>query len=249
MEPDHTAIGVDVGGSGIKGAIVDVRAGKLLGERIRIPTPHPATPDAIAATIGELTAELSHPGPIGITLPAVVRRGVVETAANIDPAWIGTDAPALLAPVTKSPVTVLNDADAAGLAEVTFGAGHDRTGVILVCTLGTGIGSALFVDGTLVPNTELGHIHLHHHGDAETWAAASVREQENLSWSDWASRLERYFGQLEALLQPDLIIVGGGVSRKADKFLPRIAINTELIAATLENQAGIVGAAMCATTT
>jgi polyphosphate glucokinase len=237
-------LGIDVGGSGIKGAPVDVLTGDLVSERIRLKTPQPATPGAVAATVAELVGRLDTPGPIGITLPAVVRHGMVETAANIDPSWIGANAHELFGQATGRAVAVVNDADAAGLAEVRFGAGKGRTGVILMLTLGTGIGSALFIDGVLVPNTELGHVELDGKGDAEDWAAASVRDEKELSWKDWAKRLQRYFSLLESVIWPDLIIIGGGVSDQADKFLPRIALRTEIVPATLANEAGIVGAAM-----
>jgi polyphosphate glucokinase len=238
-------IGVDIGGTGIKGAPVSVEQGTLTKERIRLLTPAPATPDAVAKTVSELLAQIDSPGAVGLTLPAVVRNGVVETAANIDPAWIGTNAVDLFATATGRPVGVVNDADAAGLAETRFGAGRGRRGVVVLVTLGTGIGSAVFADGALVPNTELGHLPLHG-GDAERWAAESVRERDDLSWKKWAHRLQQYFELLETLLWPDLFIIGGGVSKKTDKFLPHLELNTEIVAATLHNDAGIVGAALSA---
>jgi len=238
-----TAIGVDVGGSGIKGAPVDVVGGAFAADRVRIPTPQPATPAAVSATIAEVVGQLDATGPIGITMPAVVRNGVVETAANIDPTWIGVDAAALFGTTLGRPVAVLNDADAAGLAEMRFGAGKGHAGSVVVVTLGTGIGSAVFAGGFLVPNTELGHLPLHD-GDAEDWAADSVRDREDLSWKHWASRLQKYFELLESLLWPELIIVGGGVSKKAEKFLPHIEIRTPLVPAQLQNEAGIIGAAV-----
>jgi len=238
-------VGVDIGGTGVKGGLVDVVAGKLVGERIRVPTPQPATPEAVAGVVNEVLGQLEGEAPAGITLPAVVRGTTVETASNIDEAWIGIDAVALFRAATGRAVTVVNDADAAGIAEVRFGAGRDRPGVIVVITLGTGIGSALFVDGLIVPNTELGHLHLHH-GDAEDWAAASVRENDALSWKEWGSRLDRYLQLVERLLWPQLIILGGGVSKKSGKFLPLLNLRTEVVPAELENDAGIVGAAMFA---
>ena len=244
--PAH-AIGVDIGGTGIKGAPVDLGAGAFTAERIRIPTPQPATPDAVAAVVKEIVTKLDAPGTIGLTLPSVVLDGVVKTAANIDQAWIGTDAKALFEEATGRPVGVVNDADAAGIAEVRFGAGKDRHGVVLLVTLGTGIGSALFVDGTLVPNTELGHLPLHH-GDAEDWAAESVREDDDLSWKEWGHRLSDYMELVEKLLWPNLIIIGGGVSRKSDRFLPHVRARTEIVPAQLLNDAGIVGAALFAPT-
>ncbi len=241
----RTPIGIDIGGTGIKGATANLETGELASERVRIDTPHPATPDSVANTVADLLEQLGAEGPIGLTLPAVVRQNVVETASNIDEAWIGIDAARLFGDMTQRPVGVVNDADAAGIAEVRYGAGAGVSGVVAVITLGTGIGSALFVDGTLVPNTELGHLHLHG-GDAEDWAAESVRENEELSWKDWSHRLQRYFEQIERLLWPDLIIIGGGISKKSDKFLPHINVNTKIVPATLHNDAGIVGAALFA---
>jgi polyphosphate glucokinase len=236
-------VGIDIGGSGIKGAPVDLAAGEFAADRVRIPTPQPATPEAVAETVVKVLDQLGVSGPVGLTLPAVVRNGTVETAANIDPAWIGTDAVKLFADATGRAVGVVNDADAAGLAEMRYGAGKDRKGVVLVSTLGTGIGSALFTNGVLVPNSEFGHLHIPHHANAEKYAAESVREREALSWKDWADRLQKYFFHIEELLSPELIIVGGGVSKKADKFLPRINLRTEIVAAQLQNDAGIIGAA------
>jgi polyphosphate glucokinase len=240
-----TAIGVDIGGTGIKGAHVDVGAGTFLADRVRLHTPAPATPDAIAGTVVSVLDQVEVEGPVGLTLPAVIRDGVVETAANIDQTWIGTNAVELFAHATGRPVAVVNDADAAGIAEMRFGAGRGQQGVVVVVTLGTGIGSALFSDGTLVPNTELGHLPLHH-GDAEDWAAESIREREELSWKEYAHRLQTYLTLLEKLLWPQLIIIGGGVSRKAEKFLPRIKLRTTVVPARLHNDAGIVGAALFA---
>ncbi len=241
----RTPIGIDIGGTGIKGATANLETGELASERVRIDTPHPATPDSVASTVAELLVQLGADGPVGLTLPAVIRKNVVETASNIDEAWIGIDAVQLFGDMTQRSVGVVNDADAAGIAEVRYGAGAGVSGVVAVITLGTGIGSALFVDGTLVPNTELGHLHLHG-GDAEDWAAESVRENEELSWKDWSHRLQRYFEQIERLLWPDLIIIGGGISKKSDKFLPHINVNTKIVPASLHNDAGIVGAALFA---
>jgi len=238
-----SAIGVDVGGSGIKGAPVDVVGGAFAADRVRIPTPQPATPAAVAATIAEVLGQVGGSGPTGITMPAVVRNGVVETAANIDPSWIGVDAADLFGTALCRPVAVLNGADAAGLPVMRFGAGEGHAGSVVVVTLGTGIGSAVFAEGTLVPNTELGHLPLHG-GDAEDWAADSVRDREDLSWKHWAQRLEQYFELLESLLWPELIIVGGGVSKKAEKFLPHIDVRTPIVAARLQNESGIIGAAV-----
>jgi polyphosphate glucokinase len=238
-------LGIDIGGTGIKGAPVNMGTGELTKERIRLLTPSPATPDAVAGTVVELLDQIGEEGPVGLTLPAVVLGGVARTAANIDEGWLGTNAVDLFAKATGREVAVVNDADAAGIAEVRFGAGAGRAGVIVVITLGTGIGSGLFVDGVLVPNTELGHLHLHH-GDAEDWAADSVRESENLSWDEYAERVENYLRHVQRLFWPHLIIIGGGVSKKADKFLPRVDVDCEIVPASLQNDAGIVGAAMFA---
>ncbi|HKE71065.1 MAG TPA: ROK family protein [Nocardioidaceae bacterium] len=242
-----SVIGVDIGGTGIKGAAVDVAQGDLATERVRLLTPSPATPDAVADVVAELFDKIGVDGPAGITMPAVIRGGVVETASNIDHAWIGVNAVELFSRTTGRAVTVVNDADAAGLAEVRYGAGRDASGVVVMVTLGTGIGSALFVDGVLVPNTELGHLPLHH-GDAEDWAAESVREHEDLSWKQYAHRLQKYLELVEKLLWPQLIIIGGGISKKADKFLPRIELGTQVVPAQLRNEAGIVGAGVLAPT-
>jgi polyphosphate glucokinase len=241
----ETVVGIDIGGSGIKGAPVDLSTGNLTADRIRLLTPTPATPAAVAAVVVPLLEQIGVDGPIGVTLPGVVTGGILRTAANIDKSWLGIDAAGLFATATGRPVAVVNDADAAGLAEIRFGAGAGRSGVVMMVTLGTGIGSALFVDGVLVPNTELGHLHLHH-GDAEQWAADSVRERENLSWDEFAHRLQQYLELIHRLFWPELIIVGGGVSKKAEKFLPLIDVDTEVVAAALQNEAGIVGAAMLA---
>jgi len=238
-----TAIGIDIGGSGIKGAPVDLATGALTAERKRLVTPSPATPNAVAATVAQLLEELNVEGAVGITLPAVVMHGVARTAANIDKDWIGTDAGELLAKATGRAVSVVNDADAAGIAEVKFGAGKDRSGVVLMLTLGTGIGSALFINGELVPNTELGHLHLHH-GDAEEYAADSAREREDLSWEQYAHRLDQYLKLVHGLFWPDLIIIGGGISKKSEKYLPLIDVDVEVVPAKLLNEAGIIGAAM-----
>ena len=241
----RSALGLDVGGTGIKGAPVNLGTGDLITERVRIPTPQPATPKAVAATVVEVLDQIGQDGPVGLTLPSVVTGGIARTAANIDRKWLGTDAAGLFADATGRSVAVIHDADAAGLAEVRFGAGAGRSGVIIMATLGTGIGSALFVDGTLVPNTELGHLQLHK-GDAEEWAADSARERDNLSWEQYAVRLELYLQMIQRLFWPDLIIIGGGVSKKADKYLPLIDVDAEVVPATLQNNAGIVGAAMFA---
>ena len=212
---DKTAhvVGIDIGGTGIKGAPVDLELGSLSGDRVRIPTPHPATPGAVADAVVKVLDQIGVPGPVGLTLPAVIRGGKVQTASNIDPAWMQTNVAELFAGATGRDVGVVNDADAAGIAEIRFGAGKGRKGIVVMVTLGTGIGSAVFSHGVLVPNSELGHLPLHRE-DAEDWAAESVREHDDLSWKKWAHRLQRYLERVELLLWPDLIIIGGGVSKK-----------------------------------
>ncbi|GLX17771.1 polyphosphate glucokinase [Streptomyces lavendulae subsp. lavendulae] len=239
--------GVDIGGSGIKGAPVDLARGELAQERHKVLTPHPATPEGVAGCVAEVVGAFSWDGPVGVTFPGVVTGGVTRTAANVDPGWIGLDAAALLsARLDGRPVTVLNDADAAGVAEMTYGAGRGVAGTVLLLTLGTGIGSALFQDGRLVPNTELGHLELKGH-DAETRASVKAKEDGDLSWERWAHRLQKYLAHVEMLFSPDLFILGGGVSRKPEKFLPLIkGIRAEIVPAQLQNDAGIVGAAMAA---
>ncbi|WP_234106755.1 polyphosphate--glucose phosphotransferase [Streptomyces venezuelae] len=240
--------GVDIGGSGIKGAPVDLERGALAEERHKVLTPQPATPDGVAGCVAEVVEHFGWTGPVGVTFPGVVTGSTIRTAANVDKSWIGVDAGTLLSErLGGLPVTVLNDADAAGLAEMTYGAGRGRKGTVIMLTLGTGIGSALFVDGRLVPNTELGHLELKGH-DAETRASTKAKEDEDLSWEHWATRrLRKYLAHVEMLFSPELFIIGGGVSRKADKFLPLIeGIRAEIVPAELQNNAGIVGAGMAA---
>ncbi|MFG1942703.1 polyphosphate--glucose phosphotransferase [Nonomuraea sp. NPDC048826] len=234
------ALGIDIGGSGIKGAPVDVRAGELSAERLRVVTPRPAEPGPVADAVAGIVRHFGWTGPVGVTFPGVVVDGVVRTAANMHEAWVGVDAGALF-----GGATVLNDADAAGTAEMTYGKGRGQRGVVLMLTFGTGIGSALFVDGVLVPNTELGHLKLHG-ADAEHRASDRAREEHDLSWPDWAARVEEYLRHVEMLFTPSLIVIGGGVSKKADKFLPHIHLDTPVIPAALRNQAGIIGAARSA---
>jgi polyphosphate glucokinase len=248
MPTTHHPLGIDIGGSGIKGAPVDLAKGQFAKDRLRFENPKRSTPDAvvdIVVQIEEHFADDTGDSPIGVTLPAVVTNGVVRTAANIDPAWIGTDARKLLSDRLGRPVTVVNDADAAGLGELEFGAARNAGGLVLVSTLGTGIGSALFYDGVLVPNSELGHLEIDGR-DAEQRASSSVKDDKNLSWQEWADRLQRYFSHVEDLLWPDLIVVGGGISRKADKFLPLLHLRAPIVAAELQNSAGIIGAAWLA---
>ncbi len=238
-------LGIDIGGSGMKAAPVDVAAGRLLAERIKLPTPRPAAPEAMAPVVRQLVEHFSWTGQVGITFPGVVSAGTIRTAANVDSGWIGVHAPTLFGQAAGLPVTVLNDADAAGIAEMRFGAGTSVPGTVLLLTLGTGIGSALFYNGVLVPNTEFGHIEIHGK-DAESRASERAREVEDLSWGKWAGRVDTYLDKMEALLSPDLIIIGGGISRKSDKFLPRLTLRAKVVPASVHNDAGIVGAAMAA---
>ena len=238
-------LGIDVGGSGIKGAVVDLATGTLLGARRRVVTPSPATPRAVAKAVARLVARLEWEGPLGCTVPVVVQDGVVRTAANIDPSWIGTDGAALIGGATGLPVTLLNDADAAGIAEMRLGAGRGRKGVVLLLTFGTGIGSALFIGGRLVPNTELGHLVMWG-GSAEHRAAASAKTAEDLSWAKWAKRVDKYLAYVENLFWPDLLIAGGGVSRDHQQWLPLLHTRAEIVPARFRNNAGIIGAALAA---
>jgi polyphosphate glucokinase len=248
MPTTRHPLGIDIGGSGIKGAPVDMSRGQFAMDRLRFETPKVSTPDAVAEVVARIAAHFADDtgdSPIGVTLPAVVTKGVVRTAANIDPAWVGTDVQKLLSDRLGRPVTVVNDADAAGIGELQFGAARNAGGLILMSTLGTGIGSALIYDGVLVPNSELGHLEIDGR-DAESRAASSVRDDKNLSWQDWAERLQRYYSHVEDLLWPDLIVVGGGVSRKAEKFLPLLHLRAPIVAAQLQNSAGVIGAAWLA---
>ncbi|MBM9440087.1 polyphosphate--glucose phosphotransferase [Actinacidiphila bryophytorum] len=240
--------GVDIGGTGIKGAPVDLDKGGLSDERYKVLTPHPATPDAVLDGVHDVVSHFGWSGPLGVTFPGVVADGVTRTAANVDAGWIGLDARKAISDRLGLPVVVLNDADAAGVAEMTFGAGRGHGGTVIVLTLGTGIGSAVFVDGRLLPNTELGHLELHGH-DAEKRASVKAREDEDLSWEHWAHRLRKYLAHVEMLFSPDLFVLGGGISRKADKFLPYLhghGLSARIVPAELQNNAGIVGAAMAA---
>ena len=235
--------GLDIGGSGIKGAPVDAQTGELLAERVRVGTPEGARPDDVAAACVEVVSRSGWDGPVGCGFPGVVKDGVVHTAANVADEFIGFDLQERLERELGQPAGIVNDADAAGLAEVRWGAGRGVDGVLLMLTLGTGIGTALFVGGKLVPNTELGHVQLHG-GDAEHYAADRARKVEDLSWKEWAGRVEEYLVMMENLFWPDLIIVGGGVSKKSEKFLPRIRTRTEVVPAQMLNAAGIAGAAL-----
>jgi polyphosphate glucokinase len=239
-------LGVDIGGSGIKAAPVDVSAGALTRERIKVLTPQPAKPKVVAEAVRGLVGQFGWSGKAGITFPGVVTDGVIRTAANLDPAWIGVNARDLFGSATGLEVQVLNDADAAGLAEMRFGAGVGQQGTVVMLTFGTGIGSALFFGGVLVPNTEFGHIEIRGK-EAEKRASERAREVHDLDWAQWAGRVDEYMSHLEALLWPELFIVGGGVSRKSDKFLPLLAdLRARVVPAKMLNDAGIVGAALTA---
>ena len=240
-------LGIDVGGSGIKGAPVDTESGELVRERIRIKTPRPAKPKAVINTIAELVNQFEYSGPLGVGFPAVILDGIVMSAANVDYRWINYPGVEGISKAVGQPVALVNDADAAGIAEMTFGAGRDQMGVVMILTLGTGIGSALFIDGKLVPNSELGHMYLRNRKiDAEDYASDRIRVKKKLTWKAWAGRLDNYLHYIETLFSPNLIILGGGVSKKHNKFIPRLTVRTEVVPAELLNEAGIVGAAMAA---
>ena len=237
-------LGIDIGGSGIKGAPVDLDAGRFTQDRLRIPTPEGGKPEDVAKVVAEIVAHFPDvDGPVGCTFPAVMSNGVALTAANVDSSWIGTDAQALFGQSAGREFVVVNDADAAGIAEMRYGAGADEKGVVLMLTLGTGIGSALFVDGVLVPNTEFGHIEVRGK-DAEHRAAESVREAHDLKWKEWAERLDEVIATIDRVLWPQLVLLGGGVSKKSDRFLPHLHARARVIPAQLLNDAGIIGAAL-----
>ncbi|MEO0563152.1 MAG: ROK family protein [Chloroflexota bacterium] len=238
-------LGIDIGGSGIKGALVDVVNGRMTTDRYRIPTPQPSEPHAVADVVAEIVAHFKYDGPVGCTFPAVVKRGITLTAANVDDGWIGIDAEGLFVEKTNLPFLVLNDADAAGIAEFTFGEGVGNTGTVIMLTLGTGIGSAIFVNRTLLPNTEFGHMEV---GgvEAEDFAADVVRKAEDLSWKKWGKRVNRVLQELDKLFWPDLYIIGGGVSKKSEKYFEYFKTRTPVVPAALQNEAGIIGAAMAA---
>lgn len=244
---ERTALGIDIGGSGIKAAVVDLETGGLVTERSRVVTPQPALPGAVSRAIAELVRRPEFEGPelVGAGFPAVIKHGHAETASNVDQSWIGEDVVALIGAVTQRRAYVINDADAAGLAEMRFGAGRGVRGVVVMVTLGTGIGTGLFLDGKLFPNTELGHVEVRGR-IAERRAAAAVRDTSKLSWKRWASRVEEYLQEMEGLLWPDLIIIGGGVSKDWPRFFPFLRTRAPLVAAQMRNEAGIVGAALFA---
>jgi len=238
-------LGIDIGGSGIKGSPVDTKTGKLLEERHRIPTPDPSSPKQVAKAIKDMVKHFKWKGPIGCGFPAVVQNGVIRTAANIDKSWINTDARKLFKETVKLPVWVLNDADAAGLAEVKLGAGAGFKGAIVVLTVGTGIGSSLFIKGKLYPNTEFGHVEFKGM-DAEAYASDATRKKENLDWEAWGKRLNEYISHIEFLCWPELIILGGGASKKLDLFKDQLNLKAKLVPAKFLNESGIIGAAMAA---
>jgi polyphosphate glucokinase len=238
--------GIDVGGSGVKGGVVDLDTGQLVGERFKLATPQPATPDAVAKTVAAVAREFGWTERLGVTYPGVVTDGIVRTAANVDKGWIGVNArEAISAELDGQAVTVLNDADAAGLAEEKFGAGRDNTGVIVLLTFGTGIGSAVIHNGVLLPNTEFGHLEVGGK-EAEHRAASSVKERKDWTYERWSEEVTRVLVAIENAIWPDLFIAGGGISRKADKWIPLLKNRTPVVAAALQNTAGIVGAAMAA---
>lgn len=241
-------LGVDVGGSGIKGAIVDTETGALLNERIRIDTPQPATPEALAQTLKELIAAHNWSGPIGMGFPAAIQRGVARTAANIDKSFIGLSVADYFSEQVGNPVFVANDADVAGLAEMRFGAGKNQPGVVLIVTIGTGLGTALFTNGQLLPNTELGHIYLANGAEGELYASDAARLKADLKWREWGERFNTYLSTMEGLFWPDLIVLGGGASKKLEKFAPQLTVKAPVVSASFLNQAGIVGAALFAET-
>lgn len=246
--PGRSVLGIDIGGSGIKGAPVDLATGLFAAERLRIDTPAKSTPANVAKVVAEIVdhfqAEVGN-GPIGVTIPAVVTHGQTRSAANIDHSWIDAQAEQIFEDVLQRDIYLMNDADAAGIAEVHYGAAKGHPGLVLVTTLGTGIGSAMIYRGTLIPNSELGHLEIDGL-DAETNAASSARERNGWSYSEWVPKLQRYYERVEALFWPDLIVVGGGVSKKSDKFLPKLKLKSEIVPAKLLNTAGIVGAAWLA---
>lgn len=236
-------LGIDIGGSGVKGAIVNTKKGELITARYRIPTPQPSTPEAVAEVIKKITKHFKWDGPIGVGFPGVIQQGIARTAANVDDSWIDKNLNKLFSEVTGCKVHVLNDADAAGMAEVKFGAGKNFKGTLMLITVGTGFGTVIFTNGHLVPNMEMGHILLHG-ADAELYATDAARKRHNLDWETWAGRFNEYLVRIEELLWPDMIIIGGGASKKGDKFFPLLTTKARVVPAKLMNEAGIVGAAM-----
>ena len=241
------AIGIDIGGTGIKGGLVNTKKGQLVGERIRFDTPDGATPEEVISEVAEIVDQLDadKDTPVGICFPAIIKNGSTLSAANVSKEWIGLNAEKLFSKALNRRVVLLNDADAAGVAEIKYGAGQERKGLVLMVTLGTGIGTALFMNGKLIPNSEFGHLEIDGE-DYETKASYSAKERENLSFADWAKRLTKYFNQINKLLSPDLVIIGGGISKQHEEFLPLIETNLKLVPAESKNNAGIIGAAFLA---
>lgn len=244
-EASNHVLGIDIGGSGIKGAVVETTTGELVVRRFRVPTPQPSKPAAVARAVAEVARHFAWRGPIGCTFPAVIKNGVALSAANVDKSWIGTDGDALFEQATGCPVLLLNDADAAGLAEMRFGAGQGEQGVVFMITLGTGVGSALFYRGVLVPNTELGHLEIRGK-DAESRSSARAKVERGWTWAQWAERVDEHLAVIEKLFTPDLFIIGGGVSKEHAKFLPLLRRRARVVPAEFFNEAGIVGAALAA---
>jgi len=236
-------LGIDIGGSGIKGAPVDTETGQLLADRIRIKTPPKGEPEPVADVVNQIAQSFNWKGPIGIGFPAPIKGGVALMAANVSKRWVNTNADALFTNVTGCDCTMINDADAAGLAEMTFGAGRGQPGTVIMLTLGTGIGSAIFFHGQLLPNTEFGHLEIDGE-DAESRASDAARQQDDLSWKKYAKRLDIYLTTMERLFWPNLFVIGGGISKESEKFLPLLTIETDIVPAELFNEAGIVGAAL-----
>lgn len=244
---EQTILGVDVGASGIKGAIIDIHTGELLSERLRFPTPDPSTPKEVAKIFKQLTKDIGWDGPIGCGFPAIVKKGTAYTAANIHKSWIGTSVADLFSNATGQEVFVLNDADAAGMAEMRFGKGKGKDGIVILITIGSGLGSGVFMDGKLIPNTELGHLYLKGHKNvAEVYASNNAKKREDLSWETWAKRFDQYLQHLDLLFSPDLFILGGGTSKRFDLYEHLLTVAPPVVPATLLNNAGMVGAAIYA---
>lgn len=246
LGPMTPVLGIDIGGSGIKANLVDPETGELKAERFKLPTPNPSLPDAVARVVAQMVEHFGYRGPVGCTFPAIVKSGVTLSAANVDKSWIGCHAADLFAAATGQSVLVVNDADAAGVAEATFGVAQGRLGVVVILTLGTGIGSSVFLDGRLLPNTEFGHLQFKGYESVEDWAAAAVKDDEDLSWKEWAQRLDAYLKHLDQILSPNVIVLGGGISRRWEKWAHYLTVDVEVVPAALRNEAGIVGAAVLA---
>ncbi|MEH6514831.1 polyphosphate--glucose phosphotransferase [Maribacter arcticus] len=239
-----TLLGIDVGGSGIKGALVDSETGEMISERFRIPTPNPRTPDAMADVIAEIVAHFDYKGKVGCGFPTILKNGVCKATGNLDPSWLGVNVEALLEKKTGLDFTVINDADAAGYATMNYGIGKGEKGLVVMITIGTGLGSGAFLDGRLIPNFELGQIPYKKYSKIELWAAGSAKDKEKLSYKKWGKRFNTFLEYVELIISPDLIILGGGASKDFDQFKSQIKIDTKVIAAELQNHAGIIGAAV-----